>query len=269
MRRLAILAATALLVFGIAARASADVQLTMQGGRVTLIAKDVTVRQILAEWARVGQTTIINGERIPGGPVTLELTDVPERQALEVLLRAISGYVAAPRAEPSGSISMFDRIMVMPTAVAPAPPVTAPPPTFSQPTFVQSPPAIPDDDDDDDRPNPAGQPQNRGPVFVFPSPQINNPQQAPPVNQGTPGGFVATPAQQAVPPPGAPAMLPPSAPYPGAPTTATPGGVAVPGMVAPVPTPQAGQPVFVVPAQPQQPQPPPPQQQQQQQQQQR
>jgi hypothetical protein len=251
MRRLAILAATALLVFGIAARASADVQLTMQGGRVTLIAKDVTVRQILAEWARVGQTTIINGERIPGGPVTLELTNVSEREALEVLLRAISGYVAAPRPEPAGSISMFDRIMVMPTAVAPAPPVTAPPPTFSQPTFVQPPPAIPDDNDDDDRPNPAAQPQNRGPVFVFPSPQINNPQQAPAVNQGTPGGFVGSPAQQAVPPPGAPAM-PPSAPYPGAPTTPTPGGVAVPGMVAPVPAPQAGQPVFVVPAQPQQ-----------------
>ncbi len=254
MRRPAILAATALLVFGGAARASADVQLTIQGGRVTLVARDATVSQILAEWARVGQTTIINGERIPGGPVTLELTNVPERQALEVLLRAISGYVAAARAEPTGSISMFDRIMVMPTAVGPAPPVTAPPPTFSQPTFVQPPPAAPDDDDDD-QPNPPGQPQNRGPVFVFPSPQINNPQQVPGVNQGTPGGFVATPVQPAVPPPGAPATLPPSAPYPGAPTTPTPGGVAVPGMVAPVPTPQAGQPVFVVPAQPQQQQP--------------
>jgi len=32
-------------------------QLTIQDGRVSLIAKDATVRQILAEWARIGQTT--------------------------------------------------------------------------------------------------------------------------------------------------------------------------------------------------------------------
>ena len=77
---------------------SADVQLTIQDGRVSLVAKDATVRQILAEWARVGQTKIVNVERIPGGPVTLQLTDVPEQQALDMLLRSVSGYLAAPRA---------------------------------------------------------------------------------------------------------------------------------------------------------------------------
>ena len=40
--------------------ARADVQLTMQNGRVSLVAKDATVRQILTEWARVGQTQIVN-----------------------------------------------------------------------------------------------------------------------------------------------------------------------------------------------------------------
>jgi hypothetical protein len=49
--------------------ASADVQLTMQNGRVTLVAKDATVRQILAEWARVGHTKIVNLEAVPGGPI--------------------------------------------------------------------------------------------------------------------------------------------------------------------------------------------------------
>ena len=38
--------------------AFADVQLTMQNGRVSLVARDATVRQILAEWARVGHTKI-------------------------------------------------------------------------------------------------------------------------------------------------------------------------------------------------------------------
>ena len=40
--------------------ASADVQLTIQNGRVSLVAKDATVRQILTEWARVGDTKIVN-----------------------------------------------------------------------------------------------------------------------------------------------------------------------------------------------------------------
>ena len=77
--------------------ALADVQLTIRDGRVSLVAKDATVRQILTEWARVGQTKIVNVERIPGGPITLELKDVPEQEALEVLLRSVSGYMAAPR----------------------------------------------------------------------------------------------------------------------------------------------------------------------------
>jgi len=51
-----------------ASTASADVHLTMHDGRVSIVAKDATVRQILTEWARVGQTKIVNVERIPGGP---------------------------------------------------------------------------------------------------------------------------------------------------------------------------------------------------------
>src|SRR5207237_3162345 len=121
---------TAVCLF-IAASASADVKITMQGGHVTIIAKDATVRQILTEWARVGQTKIVNVERIPGGPITLELKDVPEQEALDVLLRSVSGYMAAPRATGVANASAFDRIIVMPTSVAPrAPTGAAPPPVF-------------------------------------------------------------------------------------------------------------------------------------------
>src|SRR5262245_17973370 len=81
-----------------ASNASADVQLTMQNGRVSIKAKDATLRQIMTEWARIGQTKVINVDRIPGGPMTLELTNVTEEQALAVLMKALSGYVAAPRA---------------------------------------------------------------------------------------------------------------------------------------------------------------------------
>ena len=131
--------------------ASADVQLTMQDGRVSLVAKDATVRQILTEWARVGQTKIVNVERIPGGPMTLELNNVPEAQALDVLLRSVSGYLAAPRAGATrANLSRFDRIIVMPTLAGARPPAGAapPPPAFQQsPQFSAA--ARADDDDDD------------------------------------------------------------------------------------------------------------------------
>src|SRR5713101_6086810 len=105
----------ATLLLAAASPALADVRVTMQDGRVSIVAKDVTIRQILTEWARVGQTKIVNVERIPGGPVTLELTNVTETQALEVLLRSLSGYITAPRPVGAANLSSFDRIIIMPT----------------------------------------------------------------------------------------------------------------------------------------------------------
>ena len=103
------IAAVAAVFLGTAPMASADVQLSMHDGRVTIVAKDATLRQILAEWARVGQTKISNVDRIPGGPVTLELRDVSEQQALSVLLRSLGGYVTAPRTTMVANASVFDR----------------------------------------------------------------------------------------------------------------------------------------------------------------
>src|SRR5213596_2616037 len=92
--KIAVGVATSLLL---ASGASAEVQLSIQNGRVSLKAKDATLRQIMQEWARVGQTKVVNVERIPGGPLTLELNNVTETEALDVLLRTVSGYIAAPR----------------------------------------------------------------------------------------------------------------------------------------------------------------------------
>ncbi len=76
--------------------AFAEVQLTMLNGRVSLIAKDATIRQILTEWARVGQAKIVNLEKLSGAPITIELHDVPESQALDIVLRSLVGCMAAP-----------------------------------------------------------------------------------------------------------------------------------------------------------------------------
>ena len=214
---------------------SADVQLQLHDGRVSIVAKDATVRQILAEWARVGQTKVVNVERIPGGPLTLELSDMPEAQALDVLLRSVSGYMAAPRGAAAANLSMFDRIIVMPTAAAPRPAASAasPAPALQQPQFT---PAAPPPDDDADDPPAAGaqSPQPpRPPVFnAFPPPQVGGP------------GASGVPAVQ-----GQPAQPTPT--FGATPTAPPGGGVAVPGMVIPA-QPQPGQSPSVHPS----PQPP-------------
>jgi len=118
-----------------------ELSLTIRDGRVSLVARDVTVRQILAEWARVGQTRIVNLERVPGGPVTLEFRDLPESQALSVILRSLAGFMAAPRAEPEATLSRYDRIIVMPTLATPAP-VSASAGPARQPGMVQPNPGV-------------------------------------------------------------------------------------------------------------------------------
>ncbi len=217
-----------------ASAANADVRITMQNGRVSVVAKDATVRQILTEWARVGQTKIVNIERVPGGPVTLELTDVPEAQALEVLLRSLSGYIAAPRAVSSASLSQFDRIIIMPTIASARSALSAapPPPVFQAPQFTPAPAA--NEDDEEQRPAQGMPvPPARGPVFnTFPQPQVVTPQ------TGAPAAF---PGQQPV--TGGMPQQQPQAAQPVNSTSPYGGGVAVPGMIVPVPQqPGQGQP---------------------------
>ncbi len=213
--------------------ASADVQLTINGGRVSLSAKNATVGQILAEWARVGQTKIVNPERVGGGPMTLELTNVSEVEAIEILQRSAGGYLLAPRHGEAANTSRFDRILILPpsapvtsvprVAVAPPPPQPRPfaapqPGQLGVPQGAQ-PPTLDDNDDPAERPNvpAAGVQPPRPPVFnTFPQPV---PQRA------------ATP----------PATAPTSA-------VTAPVGVAVPGMVPPTPQP-ANQPGTIAPPQ--------------------
>ncbi|HKT78729.1 MAG TPA: hypothetical protein VJP86_00820 [Vicinamibacterales bacterium] len=108
-----------------AAPASADVRVSIHDGVVTIAAKDATLRQILAEWARVGQTRFVDVERLTGGPMSIELTNVPERQALDILLRSITGYMLVPRPTVIANASQFDRILVIPGAAQPRSQVAA------------------------------------------------------------------------------------------------------------------------------------------------
>src|SRR4051794_38382393 len=94
---------------------AAGLTLTIRNHRVSLDAQDVTLRQILAEWARVGKTQILNLDRVTSGPVTLKFDDLSENEALDIILGSLPGYWAAPRSVMLADASIYDRIGLMPT----------------------------------------------------------------------------------------------------------------------------------------------------------
>jgi hypothetical protein len=93
-----------------------DLRLTIDAGKVTLVARNVSVRQIMAEWEKVGQTSIPNRERIPDAIVTLTLTDVAESSALSTVLRSGYGYLAVARPETAAHTSAYRTILLMAAA---------------------------------------------------------------------------------------------------------------------------------------------------------
>ena len=120
MKRL-LLSLALVLVSALSASAQ-QLRLEIADGRVTLEATSVPVGQILAEWARVGGTKIVGADKIAGAPLTLKLVDVTEQQALNILLRQVAGFMAAPRqASATPGASTYDRILILATSsVAPA-----------------------------------------------------------------------------------------------------------------------------------------------------
>lgn len=125
----------AALVCGVPTAAPAgDLKMSMQNGRVTIVADNVPLRQILQEWARIGQAHILNIDKLSGPAVTLQLVDTPEKDALDILLRSASGYIAAPRPVAVAGASMYDRITIMASSHPPAAVAgVTPPPTFQRP----------------------------------------------------------------------------------------------------------------------------------------
>lgn len=188
-------ALSALLFCGAGPAGAQSVKLEFNDGKVNLTTQNASLRAILTEWARLGGTQVVNMERLAGAPVTLQLTDVPETQALDIILRGAAGYIAGQRAAagPAGARSTLDRILVVPTAgtaaVVNARPAAPPPPPFGGPQRFPQP-------DPDDNPiadlSPGDDPQNRGTIRVnvpVNIPRGNPNQTAPPQPfQTTPDG---------------------------------------------------------------------------------
>ena len=199
----------ALAVAALPAEAQQPVTLRFDNGRVWLRTQNASIPAILAEWARLGGATIVNGDRVTGAPITLELTNVPERQALDVVLRNVAGYMLGPRRAGRTGASAFDRIMILPTSAAPKtpPPATA---VASGPGRQAPPP----------RPVPFLRPQQS---------QDGGNTDAPDTSASEDAGNEEPPATAAGPSPTNPFGMPA-------------GASAKPGVIAPAPRPQPAQP---------------------------
>lgn len=225
---------------GLVAAPAAAQQVTVEfnQGLVSVDAAGVPVRTILNEWAKRGGTKVIGSERITGAPLTVKLVDVPEAKALEVILRSVAGYMAAPRNGGEGA-SVYDRILVMATSSAPAP-ATATRLAPANPNAMAGtqrfiPPQrqvnedgeVKEDEEDPNPPNP--------PVFSFPGAQNGQPGQFVPPQPGQMPPTVVNPQtgqpQSITISPNTPQNYPVVTPFGGA-----------PGSINAPPQPQPGQP---------------------------
>jgi hypothetical protein len=167
-----------------------QMSLQIKDGRVSLEANAVPVRQILAEWARVGGTKIVGADKITGAPLTLHIVNMPERQALDIILRNVAGFMAAPRlASAAPGVSAYDRILILATSSAPAPAPAAangrpntntaagrrlpPRPPNLQPSPADDTPDEPAQQVVNEDPADTGLNANQQPVFTFPQPNAN------------------------------------------------------------------------------------------------
>jgi hypothetical protein len=219
MRSRSIVAALFVFLCTAGSASSQVLSLEFQDGRVKLTAENVPVGRILAEWARLGGTQIVNGDRIPGAPVTLTL-DTPERQALDTILRGAAGYMALARDGASTGASSLAKILILPTTTR-APAAAALPQPVPQP--VQFPRPEPDAfelEEPDDPPQPPTPPPGfpRGRI-----PNLNRPIGVPPQEAEDDDRNNDDPNPNEAP-----------APAPGNPFGVVPGG-ARPGTVNPAP----------------------------------
>lgn len=207
----------ALALVPVAAQAPAERKLQVafdRQGHVTVVAENVTIPEILGEWARQGGTVMVNAERLPRVPVSRYFVNRPEQEVIESLLRQAAGYIVAPRRAGTVGASRFEVVQILPTSTTTSTYVSPPTSAVSAPVATTGAP-------DDEIPPVVPPGANRPPA------PVNNPAPSPPSGSypGAPAG-VSVPVVPVVPisPVGPTGGTPaPTTPPPG-PTTPPPGG---------------------------------------------
>jgi len=111
-----IVAAAVLMICAAPAQAQGvrKLDVSFSDGRVTIVAENVTLAEVLAEWSRKGGTRIVNAEKLAGGPLLpTEFTNQPEAEVLRALLREAPGYGARMRTAPSDADSIVGAVFIL------------------------------------------------------------------------------------------------------------------------------------------------------------
>lgn len=200
-------------------------------GRVNLTAQNVTVREILAEWARLCGCLIVNAAQLPGGSLTtpIQFENASQSAVLESLLRQAAGYVLTPKRAGVQSASHYETIYILATSnpitgayIPPPMPAALPLPTAGSPDD-EIPPIVP--------PGAAGAGQTSAPPPAQPA--SSNPFGSPSVfGSGSP--FGGTPPNTTPTPPAQPGTVAPAPPSTPGSVIPRPYGTPVP--IVPVPS---------------------------------
>ena len=122
------------------AQGTRKLDISFDNGMVTLVAENVTVREIRAEWARKGGSRIVNAEKLGGSPVyPTEFKGRPEADVLRALLREAPGYGVSMRDAPAAGTSTVGTGLILATRTVPVSTSSVGAPVSSQPQF-QPPP---------------------------------------------------------------------------------------------------------------------------------
>ena len=196
-------------------------------GTVNLTARNVSAREILAEWARLCGCHVVNAERLTGGAIMmpLQFDGASQSSVLQSLLRQAAGYVLTPRRAAAQGASNYETIFILPTSNPTAAAYVPPPANSSAMVPTRGGP-------DDELP----------PVVPIPSSTAAAPQNMPsapsnPFGSRTSAPSVFAPGSQRTNPSAAPGSgpLPPVVPFPNGQGPLPGGGVPMPIVAVPPP----------------------------------
>jgi hypothetical protein len=158
-----------------------SLQLTFPAeGQVTLVATNVTVREILAEWTRLTGATFTNAEKMPAERLTVQYENMPQSAVVDSLLRSAAGYLLAAHGNGPAAVSNVATVYIIPTSQGTANAATA----FQPQVFTPQIGTLGSPNDEIPPVSPVTEDQ--------PPPQQEQPPSRPnqPTYLGTPGGIV-------------------------------------------------------------------------------
>ena len=89
------------------------VEVRTANARVTVTASDVPVSTVLLAWAEAGHLEVVGVENLGARRVSIHLTNTPEADALTAILGSTAWYTTVAREAPSGTESVFSRIVIL------------------------------------------------------------------------------------------------------------------------------------------------------------